>query len=178
MVYTHLHNDHAGNCHLFPNSRHIFQRADWLHLIDPLPVEKFRGDFDLQAITELQKMECHTVEGNFQLAPGIMCYQTPGHTQGSMILAVETSKGLSVITGDTCLFKCNLYPQSDKIKQIDGTMLKITPQQKELGPAIQPVLCSNQWEWLRSIRLIHTICKNEDFVLTGHDPSQVGLVIK
>ena len=25
VLYTHLHNDHVGNCHQFPNALHVFQ---------------------------------------------------------------------------------------------------------------------------------------------------------
>jgi glyoxylase-like metal-dependent hydrolase (beta-lactamase superfamily II) len=35
VIYTHLHNDHVGNCHLFTNAKHVFQILNgknfWTH---------------------------------------------------------------------------------------------------------------------------------------------------
>jgi len=168
VIYTHLHNDHCANCHLFPNSKHVIQKVEWLQLLEPLPHEKVRQDYDQQVIPELRKLNTLFVEGNFQLAPGIMVYHTPGHTSGSMSLTVETSKGLYCIVGDTALFKCNMFPQMSEITQMDGSKIKITPQPE---PAIPALLVSSYFDWLKSIYLLKTLCVSEEFALTGHDPS-------
>ena len=42
VICTHLHNDHAGNCGLFPNAPIIFQKDEWQNLLDPLPVPETR----------------------------------------------------------------------------------------------------------------------------------------
>ena len=176
VIYTHLHNDHAGNCHLFPEAQHVFQKDEWYELLEPLPHEKVREDYDQGAIPELQKLDRRIVTGNFQLAPGIMCYHTSGHTAGSMALTVDTTKGMYVITGDTTLWKCSLYPQMDKMISMEGKEIKITPAPKTIGPAIPPILVNSYFEWLKSIYLLKTLCEGPDFLLTGHDPSHTDKV--
>src|SRR5512136_2317074 len=37
ILFTHLHNDHAGNTSIFKNARLIFQSVEWATLLDPLP---------------------------------------------------------------------------------------------------------------------------------------------
>ena len=46
VLYTHLHNDHAGNCHLFPGALHVFHYDEWNELVNPLPSMRIRQDFD------------------------------------------------------------------------------------------------------------------------------------
>ena len=40
VIYTHLHNDHAGGCSLFPNALTIFQKDELYNLLNPLPSQK------------------------------------------------------------------------------------------------------------------------------------------
>jgi len=173
VAYTHLHNDHCGNSHLFPKAKHVMQIAEWEELLRPTPHLRFLQGHDLQAIPILQKSDCMFVEGNFQLAPGIMCYHTPGHSQGSMSLIVEAKKGLYCIVGDLLFWHCSLFPQMDRMTLMDGTEVKITPVPKERGLPI-PALCFDQTAWFRSTYLIRAICRGPEFALTGHEPSLVG----
>ncbi|MBN1103297.1 MAG: MBL fold metallo-hydrolase, partial [Deltaproteobacteria bacterium] len=61
VIYTHLHNDHAGNCHLFHKAVHVFQDDEWKELLDPLPSMMIRGDFDQSLIAQLKGLECMKV---------------------------------------------------------------------------------------------------------------------
>lgn len=176
VVYTHLHLDHAGNCHLFPEAKHIFQKDEWFKLLEPLPHEKIRGDYDSAIIPELQRLDTLMVTGNFQIVPGITCYRTPGHTAGSMSLTIDTIKGTYVLTGDTVMFKCNMYPQMDKMTLMDGTEINITPVPKSIGPAIPTMLINDFYGWLDSIYLLKSLCQSPAFLLAGHDPSLTNKV--
>lgn len=91
VVITHMHSDHAGGCvaggvPVFPNARHLIQRAelDWVsgpvreHVVTPL------GDL------------VEVVAGDAEPYPGIGLLHTPGHTPGHQCVEV----GDLVISGD------------------------------------------------------------------------------
>jgi Zn-dependent hydrolases, including glyoxylases len=172
VLYTHLHNDHAGNCHLFKNALHVFQDAEWKNLLDPMPIQSFRGDYDLEIIPELKKLNCQRVVGDGEIAPGIKFYKTPGHTLGSMAITVETTNGVYVMTGDTAILKCNLFPKMDKMVLMNGEELKITPA--PYAPVIPHALIIESSAWCQSIYRLKLLVKEEKYALTGHEPSLVS----
>ncbi len=176
VIYTHLHNDHSGASHLFNKSLHVFQGDEWKNLLDPLPAQKMRGDYDPETITILKASNCLRVYGDVEIAPGIKFYKTPGHTLGSMVITVDTEGGTYVITGDTALLKCNLFPKMDKVVLMDGKEIKITPAPPIYGPAIPNTIIYNYYDWYQSIYQLKLLIKEEKYALTGHDPSLVNKV--
>ena len=78
VVLTHLHNDHAGNCHLFKNARLVFQKDEWLNLLNPYPHQLIRNDYDQGIIGELKNMKLQAIEGRIDLDDGIKLYKMPG----------------------------------------------------------------------------------------------------
>ena len=174
VVYSHLHNDHAGNCHLFPKAIHLFQRDEWKELLDPLPSMMVRGDFDPAVIPILKEMECWKVEGNVEIGEGLRLYKTPGHTAGSQILEVATSGGKYVLTGDTVHINHIAFPQSSELVTMEGKGVKITPAPRVYGPAIPSSLVYDHYAWYDSIYKIKAMLSGPEFLLAGHEPSIVG----
>lgn len=174
VIYTHLHHDHAGSAHLFAKSLHIFQEAEWKNLLNPLPSQKIRGDYDPEVVDMLKTMKCSRISGDTEIQPGIKAYLTPGHTRGSQSIAVETSKGLYVITGDTIILKQNLYPKMDKMICMDCSCAVITPAPDIYGPAIPTSVVYDHYAWYESIYKLKELIKDEKFALTAHDPSVVN----
>lgn len=176
VVYTHLHNDHTGASDLFSNAVHIFQWDEWLNLLDPLPSQQIRGDFDPETIPALRKMNCIKIDGDVEIEPGINAYKTPGHTAGSMIITVATQKGLYVLAGDVAPLNCMLYPKTTSMTLMNGKKIKITPAPDVYGPAIPSSLIYDHYAWYRSINLLKTLVADERYAVTGHDPSLLGRV--
>lgn len=174
VIYTHLHNDHTGASHLFIKSLHIFQQLEWENLLNPLPSQKIRGDYDPETIPVLKSLDCLTINGDIEIEPGLKAFLTPGHTKGSMSFAVQTQDGVYVITGDTVIIKQNLYPKIDKIILMNGETIDITPAPDIFGPAIASSLTYDHYAWYKSINKLKLLIKNEKFALTGHDPSLVN----
>jgi N-acyl homoserine lactone hydrolase len=172
VVYTHFHDDHVGNSHLFPKAKHISQRDEWRELLDHLPHGRYT--YDPIIIQEIKKLNNLMVTGNFQLAPGIMCYQVPGHSLGCMAMTVNTTSGMYVISSDLVILKCNLYPQMDTMLDIDGKTIKITPAPIDIGPAIPPFVTHDYYSWLNSVSLLKAMCSGPEYLLTSHDPSLVN----
>ena len=176
VIYTHLHNDHTGASHLFENSVHVFQDDEWKNLLDPLPAQNIRKDYDPETVPVLKRLNCLRISGDMEIEPGIKLYKTPGHTLGSMCIGVNTEKELYVMTGDTAIIKQNLFPKLDKLVLMDGTEIEITPAPDVYGPAIPSSLVYDFYSWYESIYRLKVLVKEEKYALTGHDPSLVNKV--
>jgi N-acyl homoserine lactone hydrolase len=171
VLYTHLHNDHTGACHLFKNAKHVFQCDEWKDLVDPLPSMKIRGDFDPEVIPTLVKMDCLRIDGDIEIFEGIKMIKTPGHTAGSSTYVVSTEKGDYILTGDTAILRHNIFPKLTETTGIDGKKIKITPAPDNYGPAIPSSLVYNHYEWYKSVYRIQAMLKSEEFALCGHELS-------
>ncbi len=174
VVYSHLHNDHAGNCHLFPNSIHVFQKDEWKELLDPLPSMMVRGDFDQAVIAVLAEMKCYRVHGDVRIGEGLKLYRTPGHTAGSQILEVTTQKGKYILAGDTVHINHIAFPELTELVTMEGETIKITPAAKLYGPAIPSSLVYDHYAWYDSIYKIKAMLAGPEFLLAGHESSLFG----
>lgn len=179
VIYTHLHNDHVGGCHLFNESLHIFQEDEWGSLCAPNPRDWFVKGYDFDIIPFFRQLQCILLEGDLEIEPGLKLYKTPGHSPGGQCIAVETAKGTYVMTGDTAFFKCTLYPRMDKMVLMDGAEIAITPYPDPYAPAIpfgRAGLLKDYNAWYRSIYRLKLLVKGPEFVLAGHEPSLINKV--
>ena len=180
VLYTHLHNDHVGGCHLFNASVHVFQEDEWRSLCTPNPRDWFVKGYDFDMIVLFRQLHCIRLEGDLEIEPGLKLYKTPGHSPGGQCIAVDTAKGTYVMTGDTAFFKCTLYPKTNKMTLMDGTAIKITPYPDPYAPAIpygRPGLIKDYDAWYRSIYRLKLLIKGEEFTLAGHEPSLLNRVL-
>ncbi len=178
VIYSHLHNDHAGNCHLFPQALHVFQKDEWVNLIDPLPSQQIRRDFDPAVIPILKGSNCRKIHGDIEFMSGLNLYKTPGHTAGSQVLQVKAASGNYLLIGDTAPFYCSLYPQTEEMISWKGERIKITPAPDVYGPAIPSSMVYDHYAWYDSISKIKTLVAAPQYALPGHDPSLVGKTFK
>ena len=173
VIYTHLHNDHAGNCHLFPEALHVFQDDEWKDLLDPLPSMMIRGDFDQSLIPQLKELKCMKVVGDIKLFEGFELIHTPGHTAGSQCLLVNTKQGVYNLTGDTIHILPIAFPEMTELILMDGKKMPITPAPKHWGPAVPSTLVYDHYAWFRSIYRIKSLFRDPKFYLPGHETSIV-----
>jgi len=173
ILFTHLHNDHAANTTMFKNARLIFQRDEWKTLLDPLPVMNIRRDYDPALVEELKSMDCLKVDGDFEVTDGIKVYKTPGHTPGSMSIAVRTKKGIQVIVGDHFHLYCMAFSKQDTITDMHGKKHKITPAPDVYGPFIPSSLIYNYYDYYDSSYKIKAVISDyrPEFIIPGHEPS-------
>jgi glyoxylase-like metal-dependent hydrolase (beta-lactamase superfamily II) len=174
VLYSHLHNDHAGNCHLFPKAVHVFQDDEWKELLDPLPSMRIRGDFDQSLIPQLNELECQKVVGDTEYLDGLTLIQTPGHTAGSMCVLANTREGVYNLAGDTIHVLPIAFPEMTEITLMDGTTVSVTPAPKHWGPAVPSSLVYDHYAWFRSIYRIKSMLREPKFLIPGHEPSVVG----
>ena len=97
VVNTHLHFDHCGGNHLFTGRPIYVQRRE---LDDALG----KDDYTIREWVEAPGVQYVPVDGTLELLPGLLLVPTPGHTQGSQVVVVQTGGRSVVIAGDTAVF--------------------------------------------------------------------------
>ncbi len=110
VFFSHLHFDHVGwnLTHesgaapraTFPNARYVAHRSDWEVFQRPEVMELFPPHWDL-AIGPLQDLGVlDLLDGERALTGEITAIPTPGHTPGSMSLAIVSGGQRAYIMGD------------------------------------------------------------------------------
>lgn len=128
VIYTHLHNDHAGNADLFPNAKTYIQKDEYDNLCHPWPEHQVRLDYDVTAVERLEKVKnIEFIDGDIVLENGLELYKIPGHTAGHQAVVVPTEKGKYVLCGDLPHMACALFPWMERMALLDGTEINITP---------------------------------------------------
>jgi len=110
VILTHLHFDHCGNNHLFPNAKIYVQRdelASAATLNDPRSLQLF-DKRDIADLIERDKNRVVMIDGDTEIVRGVKCVRTGGHTAGSQAVYVQTDQGLAILTGDACYVYDNL----------------------------------------------------------------------
>jgi glyoxylase-like metal-dependent hydrolase (beta-lactamase superfamily II) len=171
VIYTHLHNDHAGNCHLFPGAKHLFQRDEWTNLIHPLPVQVLRKDYDPGVIPKLEKLDTLAVEGDFEFLPGIFLYKAPGHTLGHQMIAVETERGRMLLLGDLCNDYLHFFPDMDVLTDMRGNSTRVKRKPAAaITPAEPSSIVYDYYSWYDSVYKAKALTLNrKELVLPGHE---------
>jgi N-acyl homoserine lactone hydrolase len=176
VLYTHLHNDHTGACHLFPDAETICEKAEWENLLSPLPSQLFRNDYDLTVIDILRKMKnVVMIDGDVELANGLKLYKTPGHTKGSMSILVPTDDGPRIIVGDLFYFPYYMFPQMTEMMGMDGAKIKITPMPEAMGPILVHGMIYDHYAYYDSYYKMRSLVPKfeEKYFLYGHDGSLI-----
>jgi N-acyl homoserine lactone hydrolase len=173
VVYSHLHNDHAGNCHLFRKAIHIFQDIEWQQLLDPLPVVVVRADYDQSIIPVMRQLECIKISGDQEIDDGLRLFRTPGHTAGCQSVQASTENGKYLLIGDAAPTYMNLFSQATDWTTLDGKTIPIQPAPKEYGLFIAPTNVTNFHDWYASANKIRALAAR-NFILPGHEPSILG----
>ena len=110
VFLTHLHPDHvgwnvtrsdAGESVTFPKARYVGNQADWDAFDTPKDSEVFGYDWWADTMTPLKRLGVlELVTGETQLTSEITAISTPGHTPGSMSLAITSAGEKAFIMGD------------------------------------------------------------------------------
>jgi glyoxylase-like metal-dependent hydrolase (beta-lactamase superfamily II) len=108
VIFTHLHPDHIGWTTidrdgqpeiLFKNARHVVQRKDWEHFMQPA-VKAARPSITL-CVEPLQRAGLlDLIDGDRSISVGISTLCTPGHTPGHQSLLVSSGGEKAIILGD------------------------------------------------------------------------------
>jgi len=154
ILISHLHYDHVGFLHLFPNAKVIVQQQEYegwkqaVHL--PKRYRLVTCYLDPDTLPELERIKAAgnliLVQDGEEIYEGIHVYLTPGHSYGTQSVVVETEKGSFVICGDSAYTTENI--------------ITMTP----MGYGF------NQLEMLRSFDKIMELADGKvEHIIPGHD---------
>jgi glyoxylase-like metal-dependent hydrolase (beta-lactamase superfamily II) len=109
VVLTHLHYDHTGNMSAFTDARFHVQSRELDFWFGPYAVRgQFAGLVERPELASLAKAvlsdRVERVEGDAEIAPGVIALWTGGHTPGHQILAVRAPESVVVLASDAMHF--------------------------------------------------------------------------
>lgn len=105
LVVTHLHYDHAGGLHLFPNAVLHLQAAEMAFATGPCMChDTLRMPYTAHHICEaIQRLYAGKVifhDGDAEIADGVTVHRIGGHSRGLQALRVRTDAGWMVLASD------------------------------------------------------------------------------
>jgi len=108
VVDTHLHGDHCGGNTLiegdqlkpvFPNAEYMTQRLEYADA--SFPNERTRGTYFAENFVPLyQSGQLRLVDGEVEVAPGVRCVVTPGHTRAHQSVILESGGRSAIFVAD------------------------------------------------------------------------------
>ena len=106
VINTHLHYDHCGNNDMFPKATFLVNETELAHALSPGWWESIAY---VRAVFDLPKLKYETVNGDFEIIPGVKIIPSPGHTEGHQSVLVELeNSGTLVLAGDAIYLRENL----------------------------------------------------------------------
>lgn len=97
LVLSHAHWDHIQNADLFPTASVLIHPAEIDYLASRPVGDPVTPPWSMTIVEELRVSE--TSDG-MEIGSGVKVTDLPGHTAGSIGLAVETPDGMAMLTGD------------------------------------------------------------------------------
>lgn len=109
LIVTHLHYDHAGGLHLFPNATLHMQAAEMAYATGPCMCHDtlrmpFTAGHICEAITRLYSGKVVFHDGDGQIADGVTVHCIGGHSRGLQAVRVLTDAGHLVLASDAAHF--------------------------------------------------------------------------
>lgn len=153
VILSHLHFDHDNGASLFPNATFYVQEQEYnFWAKDPMakrPIFQAYADEDannyLKSVEKANRLVL--IKGDQQIAPGIECLLTPGHSIANQSVAVNTIKGTAILGVDSAHLFENYQKDWPSIFIIDLVA------------------------WMKSYDKLRAKVSSMDILFPGHDPA-------
>ena len=156
LIVTHLHYDHAGGLHLFPNATLHMQAAEMAFATGPCMCHDtlrmpFTASHVCEAIKRLYSGKLVFHDGDGEIADGVTVHCIGGHSRGLQCVRVRTSAGWLVLASDAAHYYENFEARKpfpivvDLQNMLDGfdTLYKLASSPKLIIPGHAPLVREN-----------------------------------
>ena len=151
VIVTHLHYDHAGGLHLFPNAHLYLQQAEMAFATGPCMChDTLRAPFTAvhvcEAIKRLYAGKMTFVSGSDEVAEGVTVHCIGGHSRGLQCVCVRTDAGDLVLASDAAHFYENVFARKPFPIVVDLENM------------------------LAGFETLKTLASGPELIIPGHDP--------
>ena len=114
LIVTHLHYDHAGGLHLFPNATLHMQVAEMAYATGPCMCHDtlkmpFTAGHVCEAVMRLYAGKLVFYDGEAEISEGVTVHCIGGHSRGLQAVRVRTQSGWLVLASDATHFYENIW---------------------------------------------------------------------
>lgn len=114
VIVTHLHYDHAGGLHLFPNAKLHLQTTEMVYATGPCMCHDtlkmpFTAGHICEAIQRLYSGKLQFYDGDGEVAEGVTVHCIGGHSRGLQCVRVFTEAGWLVLASDAAHYYENAF---------------------------------------------------------------------
>ena len=109
VIVTHLHYDHAGGLHLFPNATLHLQASEMAYATGPCMCHDalrmpFTGEHVCEAVRRLYRGRVVFHDGAAEVAEGVTVHRIGGHSRGLQAVRVRVAAGWLCLASDATHF--------------------------------------------------------------------------
>ena len=153
LIVTHLHYDHAGGLHLFPNATLHLQEAEMAYATGPCMCHDtlrmpFTAGHVCEAIKRLYAGKVIFYDGEAEVAEGVTVHCIGGHSRGLQCVRVRTGAGWMVLASDAAHYYENVFARKpfpivvDLQNMLDGfdTLERLASSRSLIVPGHDPLV--------------------------------------
>jgi glyoxylase-like metal-dependent hydrolase (beta-lactamase superfamily II) len=153
VIVTHLHYDHAGGLHLFPDAVLHLQSAEMAYATGPCMCHDtlrmpFTAGHVCEAVRRLYAGRVRFHDGDAEVAEGVTVHRIGGHSRGLQAVRVRTQAGWLVLASDAAHFYENLWSRKpfpivvDLQDMLDGfdTLERLASRPELIVPGHDPLV--------------------------------------
>ena len=154
LIITHLHYDHAGGLHLFPNATIHLQELEMAYATGPCMCHDtlrmpFTAGHVCEAVKRVYSGRCIFHDGDSEVADGVTVHCIGGHSRGLQAVRVRTDAGWLVLASDAAHYYENFEARKpfpivvDLQNMLDGfdTLHRLSSDRKLIIPGHDPLVC-------------------------------------